>query len=223
MADTLLNVVNEILRETQQAQATAFSENDDTNYIVDRVNDALDDLYALKGTPIDADGTITITPSTRTFSGPSGLDLHRIYDWTFRIHDTDGDIPVAVVTEEYITRTFPLFETFEATRPDKVYIDNNLVAVYPLLEAGASNLTLQFSYPAQFVKLTSTSATFPFPDRSEEMRYIKLHAKFEYEKLKGFGQPGDTRDERDGKKAQIIAKYARLKRVGFTGYRVYGN
>lgn len=223
MADTLLAVVNEILRATQQrCDKTAFSNNDDTNFLVDRINDALEEVYNLKGTEIDADGTITITASTRKFNGPSGLDLSRIYDWSFRLNDADGDIPISVVTKEYIVRTFPLYESQEAELPQYVYIDNNQVAVYPLLETGAASLTLQFSYPAQLTKLTTTTATFPFQDRSEEMRFLKLSAQFDYEVFKGLGQPAVTLEKKDGIWARMVAKKARLKRQGFTGYRRYG-
>lgn len=223
MADTLLAVVNEILRATQQrCDKTAFSNNDDTNYIVDRINDALEDLYTLKPTDIDTDGSVTITASTRVFNGPSGLELNRIYDWSFRLNNADGDIRLPVVTKEYIVTTFPQYESFEASQPQYVYIDNDQIAVYPLLEAGASSLTLQFSYPAQLTKLTNTTATFPFPDRSDEMRYIKLTTQFEYEVFKGLGQPAATMEARDNVWARCVAKYARLKRQGFKGYRVYG-
>src|SRR3982750_2896864 len=169
MADTLLNVVNEILRATQQRQQTAFSDNNDTNFIVDRVNDALEDVYNLKGTQIDVDGTATIPASTRKLTGPVGLDLTRIYDWSFRLNNATGDIPIQVLTKEYVVETFPLYESQEGPQPQYVYIDNNQLAVYPLLAAGSASLTLQFSYPSQFTKLTLISATFPFNDRSSEM------------------------------------------------------
>jgi hypothetical protein len=223
MAITLLEVVNEILRATQQrCDKTAFSNNDDTNYIVDRVNDGLEDIYNLSPTEVDANGTVTIAASTRTVSGPAGLELNRIYDWSFRLNDSDGDIPMDVVTKEYIVNRFPLFETEEAETPQYVYIDNNTIAVYPLLAAGSSSLTLQFSYPANMTKLTTTTATFPFQDRSDELRYIKLNAQFEYEVFKGLGNPGVTQDKKDGLWARMVAKNAKLKRQGFIGYRVYG-
>lgn len=227
MADTLLDVVKEVLRATQQRQQTTFSDNNDTNYLVDRINDALEDIYALKGTEIDADGTITITPSVRKFNGPAGLELTRIYDWSFRLNDAAGDIPMDVVTKETIVENFPLYESQEAEKPQYVYIDNNQIAVYPLLEAGASNLTLQFSYPAQMTKLTLTTATFPFQDRSDEMRYIKKRAQAEYEVWKALQNPGFTIDSGlpgsvNGIWARMVAKKARLKKQGFQGYRRYG-
>lgn len=222
MADTLLNVVNEILRATQQRQQTAFSDSNDTNYIVDRVNDALEDVYNLKGTQIDADGTATIPASTRKLTGPVGLDLTRIYDWSFRLNGAAGDIPIQVLTKEYVVETFPLYESQEAPQPQYVYIDNNQLAVYPLLAAGSASLTLQFSYPAQLTKLTATTATFPFNDRSSEMRYIKASAQFDYEVFKALGQPGVTQEKKDTAWARVVAQNARLKRQGFKGYRRYG-
>ncbi len=223
MADTLIAIVNEVLRATQQrCDKTSFSNNDDTNYIVDRVNDALEDIYALKGTEIDTDGTITVTAATRKFNAPADTDPSRIYDWSFRINDADGDIKLEVVTRQFITENFPLFETEEADVPKYVYIDNVQIAVYPLLTTGASSLTMQFTYPAQFVKLTTTTATFPFEDRSDEMRFVKLSAQFDYEVFKGLGQPASTMDKRDGVWARVVAKNAKTRKKGFMGYRRYG-
>ena len=223
MADTLLSVVNEILRATSQyPNKTAFADTDSTNFIVDRVNDALGNIYSLKPTNVDADGTITVTPSTRLFNGPSGLDLYRVYNWSWRINNSDGDIAVGAVTKEFIITNYPKFETEEGPQPEYIYLDNNQIGIYPLLEAGASNLTIQFSYPANMVKLTATTATFPFADRSEEMAYIKTYAQFEYESLKGLGQPGIAYQKMMDRWGTLVAKYAREKRTGFRGYREHG-
>jgi hypothetical protein len=222
MADTLLAVVQETLRATQQRTQSAFSDSNDTNFIVDRINDALDKVYSLKGPEIDVDGSTTITASTRTFAGPTGLDLSRIYDWSFRINNAAGDIPVEAVTKEYIVENYPLFESEEADVPQFVYIDGITLAVYPLLTTGASSLTLQYIYPANLTKLTLVTDVLPFKDRSSEMSYIKLFAKYKYEVFKGLGQPMDTFQDMDNVWATLVAKQARLKKQGFTGYRRYG-
>lgn len=224
MADTMIDVINEVLRATQQRpNKTALSDNDDTNFLLDRINDALEDIYTLRPTAREIDGSITVTPSTRTFSVPSGVDPHFIHDWSFRINDADGDILLDVVTKEYIVTRFPLYESEEAEKPQYVYIDAGLIAVFPLLETGASNLTVQFSYTELLTKLTGSSNTFPFQDRSDEMRYVKLSAQLAYEIYKGLGQPAVTLGAKDSAWARIVAKYARLKRQGFIGYRRYGS
>jgi hypothetical protein len=223
MADTLLSVINEILVATQQREKTAFSANDDTRYLIDRVNDALNDIYTLCPETIDANGTITITPSTRLFNGPSGLDVNQIYEWSFRIDDTEGDIEVSHVPKSFIVSNYPTYETEESDQPIYVYQEGTQLGIYPLLNAGASNLTLQFIYPSPLVKLTTTTDTFPFQDRSIEMKYIKAYAQLRYEIFKGLGQPAYTMQVVEDAWATLVGSYASTKQVGFIGYRRYGN
>ena len=223
MASTLIDVINEVFTATgKRDNKTIIGTTDSTAFIRDRVNDALDMLYKMKPFVIDADGSITITPSVRTFSGPADTELQNIHPWSLRINQTTGDIPVDLVTEEFIIRNHADFETAEANYPQYAYFTNGLVGIYPLLQAGDANLTLQFKYATQFTKLTTTSATFPFEDRSDEMKYIKLFAQLRYEIFKGLGQPGVTNDEMNGVYARIVAKYRKGKRFGFTGSRHYG-
>ncbi len=224
MVDTLLDVTKEVLRATHQTVSiTSFSDTNDTNWIVDRINDALNTIYDLKPTQVDLDGSVTLAASTRTVSPPTGLDIYRIYNWSYRINDSDGDIDLDFVTKEFIVTTFPEYETYEAEQPSYVYYDGNSLAFYPLLKAGSTALTIQFSYPAQFIKLTSPTDIFPFADRSTEMAYIKLCAQRDYEVDKGLGQPGVTQSKIDEKWGIIVAKYQKGKRVGFKGYRRYTN
>ncbi|MCE3234529.1 MAG: hypothetical protein K0Q50_709 [Vampirovibrio sp.] len=223
MADTLIDVINEVLTATgQRANKTTIAATDSTAYLRDRVNDALDWLYKLKPFVVDADGTVTITPAQRTFNGPLDTELQNIHPWSLRINDSDGDIPVSLVTEQFIIENYPDFETAESGSPQYVYFSNGSIAVYPLLETVAANLTLQFKYATQFTKLTSAAATFPFEDRSDEMKYVKLFTQLRYEVFKGLGQPGVTNDEMEATKARIIAKHHKSKRVGFKGSRRYG-
>lgn len=221
--DTLIDILNEILRATgQRANKTTIVETDDTAYIRDRINDALGNLYRLQPFNVDADGTISITPSTRTFSGPSGTDLNNIHDWSWRIDHSSGDVPVAKVTEELITTSCPDFETASGASPQYVYFTNGLIGVYPLLASGSTNLTLQFKYSTQFTKLTAATATFPFENRSDEMDFIKLCAQRDYEIFKGLGQSDYTNSKAIDLWGVIVAKYRKGKRIGFTGSRLYG-
>lgn len=223
MADTLIDVINEVLTATaQRANKTTIVATDSTAYLRDRINDALDTLYKLKPFVVDTDGTVTITPSTRTFNGPSDTELQNIHPWSLRINNSGGDIPVELVTEQYIIENYPDFETAEAEHPEHVYFSNGQIAIRPLLKAGSSNLTLQFKYSTQFTKLTSAAATFPFEDRSDEMRFIKLQSQLKYEVFKGLGQPGVTNDEMESVYARLYAKHRKGKRFGFVGSRRYG-
>lgn len=226
MADSMIDVVNEILRATQQeSNKTELSDNDDTNFIADRVNDALEDIYRLQPTFREGDGTVTITPSTRTFSTPLGgtIEIHLIHNWSYRINDANGDIPLEYVTKEFIVKNFPLYETQEGDIPRYVYTDADLIAIYPLLTAGADNLTMQFSYSEALTKLEDASNTFPFTDRSDEMRFVKLSAQLDYEIYKGLGLPVITQGKKEALWGTIYAKHAKLKRQGFKGYRRYGS
>jgi hypothetical protein len=223
MADTLIDVINEVLTATsQRGNKTAIAQTDSTAFIRDRLNDALENIYDIKPFVVDLDGTTTITASTRTFSGPSGIDLNNIDTDTFRINDANGDIPLPYVTEDFIIQNYPSFETAEADLPMYVYFTNGLLAIYPLLTTGATSLTLQYKYSSQFVKLTATTATFPFKDRSPEMKYCKLWAQRDYEISKGLGQPGATQSLIDDEWAKITGKYRRNRRFGFSGARIYG-
>lgn len=223
MADTLIDLINDIFVDVgRNNNKTAIAAIDQTLYIANRINEALQKLYTLEPFEIDTAGTITITPSTRTFSGPAGVNLRNIHPWSLRINNAAGDIPLELVTEEYIMATYPRFESDEADTPRYIYFTTGLVGVYPLLTAGAANLTLQFLYSGQFTELTSPSATFPFKDWSDEMQFIKAYAKAAYELFKGLGNPDVTLQmERDAWN-RIYARYAKSRRIGFSPARRMG-
>jgi len=223
MTDTLIDVTNEVLRATgQRANKTAFAETDSSAFIRQKINDALDELYDMAPSTVDADGTLTLPASTRTVAALAGLDPYEIYDWSWRINDATGDIPLNFVTEEWIIQTFPLYETQEADRPQYVYLSNNVPAFYPLLSAGSAPLPIQYKYPAQFVKLTATTATFPWPDRSDEMTFTKLYAQLEYEMHKLMGNPDHTREKLETVRCRLTAKYWLKRPAGFIGNRIIG-
>lgn len=222
MADTLLDIVKRVLRATgQNPSKTAFADTDDTQYIVDRINEALQKLYSQNPTQVDTDGTVTLAASTRTVSAPSDQDVSKIYPWSWRIDQSAGDKPLTFVTKEFIVGRFPLYETLEASFPQYVYIDGGDIAFYPLLTAGSTSLPIQFSYPAMNARLSSTTATFPWVDNSDEMQYLELFATGKYELYKGLGQPVVTIGLANSTWARLIARYAKNKRVGFTSYRKY--
>lgn len=223
MSNTLIDVINECMIETsQRGNKTAIAETDSTEYFRQQINNALTNVYSLNPTQVDVDGTVTLPASTRTVNPPTGLEPYRIYSWSWRINNSAGDIPIDFVTEEFMIENYPLYESFEDVRPRFVYITNGILGFYPLLTTGSSSLTIQFKYPAQFTKLTSASATFPFPDQSDELLYVKWYAVLHYELLKGLGQPGVTNDKVDDYWARMVAKYKKGKRAGITGHRKYG-
>lgn len=223
MAITMIELVNEVLRSIgSKPDKTAISETDDTAYILDKLNEGLEDIYRMCPTEIFNDGTLTLPPSTRVLARPSNADVSKIPAWSWRINDADGDKPLEIVTEEFIIRTYPGYETDEAIEPQFVYLTNDDIGFYPLLKAGESDLTIQFKYPALFTKLTNTTDTIPFEDRSEEVKYIKLYAQMEYEIFKAIGQPGITGGKLMASDHRLKAQYAKTRRIGLIGHRVYG-
>lgn len=221
MATTLLDLINEVHIATGQNTVSTITTSDDSAYLRDRINDALENLYTLRGTDIDTDGSVTLPASTRTVSPPSGLDVYRIYTWSFRVNDSNGDIPLKHVSSQFITEQYNDYESAEGTVPQYVYYDGGDLGFYPLLTSGASSLTVQFKYPAQYAKLTSTTDVIPFADRSEESSYVRYYAQMMYEVFKGLGQPGLSNDLAEDKWAAIVAKYRKSKRTVLTGQRWY--
>ena len=222
MADTLIDVINTLRRSTGgRGNKTTITEVDGTTYFRDRINEALATVYGWGPPQTETNGSLTLPASTRLVAGPTGLDISNIHSWSWRIHDTDGDKPLEQVTKQLIVEQYPMFETDEAPEPRYVYLDGDFAAFYPLLDAGASSLTIQFSYPAQFVPLTLTTDTFPFPDTSDEMFYVKYYAQLNYEIYKGLGQPGVTSEKMDDCRDTLIAKYRKNSRVGITGHRKF--
>lgn len=223
MAETLIEVTNEILLDTGQNSAkTEFKTTDSTSFIRNVINRALQILYGMAPTSVDVDGSLILPASTRSVAGPSGLDVHRIYEWSWRINNSAGDIPLKFASEQYIITTFPDFEVAEAIIPTYVYIANNTPSYYPLLKAGQPDLTIQFKYAAQYAKLVDTTATFPFEDGSEEMLFVKLYAKLQYQLHKLMGNPDVTATEVDSVLATLEGKYARLKKLRFRPSKKYG-
>jgi hypothetical protein len=219
MAITLIDLINKVLLITSQRDnKTVIAETDSTKLVREYINEALSWIYDQYPTQVDADGTGTLT-TARTITPPTGLDPYRVYDWSWRIQDSAGDIPIDFVTEQFIINEYPSYETDTADNPKYVYLTNGLFGFYPLLASGTK--TIKYKYPANSTALTATAATFPFPDESPEMKFIKLYARLQYEVDKGLGQPGVTNDKVEDLQAMLIAKYAKAKRKGFTSSRKY--
>lgn len=224
MTYTLISLTNKVLRATgQRANKTAFAETDSSAFIRDKINDALEELYDMAPSAVDADGTLTLPASTRKVAALANLDPYEIYQWGWRIHNVNRDIPLTFVSETWIIENFPLHETEEADLPQYVYLSNNTPAFYPLLTAGSSSLTIQYKYPAQFVELTATTDTFPWPDTSDEIALVRLYAQLEYEMHKLMGNPDHTREKLETVRCRLTAKYWLKRPTGFVGNRIVGS
>lgn len=219
MTTTLGNLIVKTLRATKQnPNKTALSEFDNTQWLADRLNEAFQFIYELKPFEVEVNGTITIPPSTRLLNGPAGIDLHRIYDWSWRLDDPDRDIKIYQVTREYVVNAHPDFEHLEAELPQEVYLEGGQIGIRPLLKAGSENKTLQFTYPGMYTDAI-WSSTFPFADNSNELKYALKYAQARYEFKKGDGNAELTWDEANTLKGLLKVDYARTKRQGKKGYR----
>lgn len=220
MADTLGAMTVRILRMTgQNPNKTGLADTDDTQWVADRINEAMQYLFNLKPFEIDLNGSITLPASTRLMDGPAGLDLYRIYDWSWRVNQTTGDVKINPVTQEFIVNSFPLYESNEGDYPEYVYLEGGQVGFYPLLKSSSASQIIQFIYPSMQSRLTDWASTFPFEDNTEELLYCETYTKLEYEIYKGLGDPDETRDKLLTLKGILKVKYARAKRQGLKRYR----
>jgi hypothetical protein len=188
MADTLLDVVKRVLIATGQDPAiSAFSNTDDTNYLVQQVNEALLKLRALKSTHLDNNATITVTASTRLYSVVTGLDVYDIDSTSFRV-DTNS---IQLVTLESLKRRDTEYDTRTAPKIESIYYENGQIGVYPVLQAGATSQTLKYRHPDVWTRLAATTDVFPYPD-PYWITYCERYAQFNYELFKGLGNPVAT-------------------------------
>lgn len=218
MADTLLAVVKRVLRATgQDPMITTFSDDDDTQFIVDEINKALEDIRTLNPTHTNTSSSHTITAGTRLYSVATGLDVYDINRNSLRLDNgkTDWIDVVNLISKdkEYDTRTGP--------KVQYIYYDDNQIGVYPILEAGADDQTLKYSHPEVFTRLTATTDTFPYPD-PVWVTYCERKAKYQYEIYKGLGNPVATSIEVDEAWANCTALAAQTNRMQVRGYRRYG-
>ena len=218
MADTLSTVVKRVLRATQQdPMITQFSDDDDSQFIVDEINKALEDIRTLNPTHIDDDTSVSIVAGTRLYSVPTGLDVYDINRNSLRLDDGQVDwidrVNLINKDQEFDTRTGP--------KVQYIYYEDNQIGVYPILEAGATSQTLKYQHPAVYAPLVNTTDTFPYPD-PVWVTYCERKAKLAYELFKGLGNPIATQLEVDTAWANCTAMAAMTNRLYIRGYRWYG-
>lgn len=191
MADTLLAVVKRVLISTgQDSSVTAFSDNDDTNYIVLQINAALLELRTLKATHLDNNATISIVANTRLYSVATGLDVYDIDPSSFRLENVD----IGLTTLESLKDTDTEYDTRTSEKVSKLYYEDGKIGVYPLLQTGSSAQTLKYRHPDVWARLSATTDVFPYPDPNW-ISYCEQYAQYKYEIFKGIGNPADTASE----------------------------
>lgn len=207
-----------VQRRTGQNIRTAFADTDDTNFILEHMNDALEDLQALKTTYIDAETSFNVT-NTRTFTNPvAGLDLYDTYPWSWRIIDSNS-IPHQLInmTLEAVMEQYPRFETDTSPLPQFYYFDQGNIGLYPLLNSGS--LTAKFRYPTTSTVFVNTTDSINYPQKW--ILYIKKYAQFNYEVFKGIGSPEVTEEEAEDIFAEIAVKEMKQKKTRILPYRSF--
>lgn len=218
MADTVGNMTIRVLRRTlQNPSKSSFADTDDTQLVLDLLNEASQMLRDLFPTTVDAEATFTIPLSTRLIAIPvSGLDAYDIYDWSWQYTDAGGkQVPLAYATNQFIYQTFPNYTTDTAQYPRYIYIDDNQIGVYPLV-SGVS-LTGKFKYAALAARKTAWSDTFPYPDNW--LTWMERYAQYFYEVTKGLGNPPITAVIMDTLYGRIFGKVKKARRIRFIGSR----
>lgn len=217
MADTLLSVVKRVLRVTgQYPMITTFSDDDDTSYIVDRINDALIDLRSLNPNHLNEASTITITAGTRLYDIASGLDVYDIDVNSLRV----DNYAIDWIDVDNLIKLHPDYETVTGEKIRYIYFDDNQIGVYPVLAAGESDQTLKYRHPDVWVRLSATTDTFPYPDPNW-VTYCERRAQFEYEVFKGLGNPVATQQKMDMAWDICVARANRDNNMQLRGYRRY--
>lgn len=221
MADTVGNMTIRVLRRTlQNPSKSTFADTDDTQLILDLLNEASQMLRDLAPTTVDAEATFTIPVSTRLIALPvSGLDAYDIYDWSWQYTDASGkQVPLQGATNQFIYQTFPNYTTDTAQYPQYVYIDDNQIAVYPLVQASGASLPGKFKYASLAVRKTAWSDTFPYPDNW--LTWMERYAQYNYEVTKGLGNPPITAVIMDTLYGRIFGKTKKGRRIRFIGSRL---
>lgn len=191
MAVTLLQVVQRVSRPVGlDPTITSFSNNDETNDLVQYVNEAYEELLIVlpSSTPfLNSSGTLSLTNGTRLYSVASNAMPFDLYEWSF-INTTGSDAQITFATKDYINTLDIEYKTTAGT-PTYAYVEGNQqVGFYPVPNA---SFTVTYEYGISSpARLTATSDTFLIPDRW--VRYIEKSAQEKYERVKGYGDPDAT-------------------------------
>lgn len=185
MADTLLTVAQRVARKVGiDPTFTSFSNSDDTNDIVQYINDAYQDL--LDALPddcpylLDTSRTLSLSNGTRLYSLYTDARHFSILDWSF-INTTSNSAPITVTTLQAVQEIDELY-TSRTGVPEFVYREGNeQVGFYPIPD-GSYTVSYKFSKP--FSRLSATSDSFLVPDHW--LRYVEDKAAYYYQERKGF-------------------------------------
>lgn len=202
MAVTLLEVVQRVSRHVGlDPTITAFSNDDETNDLVQYINEAYEDLKrALYESVPYFHGSTSFTTSngTRLYNIPTA-EAYGVFEWSFE-NETENDSPLEFATREWVKRTDARFD--EATgKPSHVYLEGSQFGLWPIPDG---TYTIKFDYSSKVTRLSATSDTFVVPD--DWVRYIEKKAEAVYKGLKGFNDAQETLFLADNLLTEIIAE-----------------
>lgn len=219
MPNTLEDVLKRVLRFTQQdPNISAIADSDDTQYLVDRINEALDDIRELGPPSFLTRSTVTAVASTRLYALPTDLNPFEIDDKSFRNITASPDSPLDRIDYGYLQEKDPNFQNTTAGVIQAVYYEGSSLGVWPILEAGSSSVTIQFEHPSVLNRLDALADTISIPD--SWVLYLEKYAIYYYQAdYKVIGNPMVTKEDLDQKWGQIIAQMTRYKRLRMRGYR----
>lgn len=191
MTVTLLDVVQRVSRHVGlDPTITSFSNNDETNDIVQFVNEAYEELIMAlpENCPyLNDSGTITTVASTRLYALETGAFSYNLYSWSLQ-DETSNDKPLQLVTLDYIATIDDRYDEVEGI-PAYMYAEgSNQLGIYPVPN-GVYTIKYQYAKDLQ-TRLTTTTDTFIFPDRW--IRFVEKRAQEKYERLKAFSEPDYT-------------------------------
>jgi len=219
VSSTLEDVLKRVLRFTQQdPNISAISDSDDTQYLVDRINEAIDNVRELNPPAFVTRSTITATATNRLFALATDVDPFEIDPKSFRDTTATPDRKIDYIDYGVLEDKDPNFQNTQAGVIQAVYFEGSSLGVWPILTAGSSSVTIQYEHPANLTRLTALANTIPIPD--SWVLYLEKFAIFYYQAdYKVIGNAMVTKADVDEQWAKIVAKMARYRRLRLRGYR----
>lgn len=205
MSITLLTAVQRVNRNVGlDPTITALSNQDESNDIVQYLNEAYEDLLMMLPPDcpfLNANGTFTTVAGTRLYPLAAEAFSPDIYTWSFE-DETDLS-QLQFVTKDYVYTISNQWDTYQS-KPQWLYLEGtNQVGMYPVPN-GAYVINYQYAQSTSLTRLSATTDTFILPDRW--IRFVEKRAQEKYERNKAFDSADATYQDAENLLAQIITE-----------------